>query len=351
MTRIALFLLVGISCTFAYENLTPAQVQSRLAAGDSLLLLDVREVSEYQAGHIAEPLGLPVVTPANLPWSSGMLNDYFEALPTDIDIIVYCRSGGRSAAASSFLEGKGFDRIFNMTSGFSGWTYESRTGGYGDGSGAWISGSAQTITCSSNPTLATFTFDAQSEISDSVYVELYQNTIDSSPFTNLPDSSLLFNIAALDRFGLSQFQHDSLALVRQVQYSFSGISENYMCQAFTPQRGWKTLTTTSHTSEMIVDSNTLYKWISLVPVADTRVESPLASLPQRFAAYPNPFNNQLKLDIPVDASITIYDILGRSVAHLSGNSWNPGPEVGSGVYILQVRWRGRMWQQKISYQK
>lgn len=95
----------------AYEKLTPAQVHARLVAGDSLQLLDVREVSEYEDGHIAEPTGKPIVVPANMPWNSGVLSAHFAGLPRNIDIIVNCRSGGRSAAASAFLESKGFTRI------------------------------------------------------------------------------------------------------------------------------------------------------------------------------------------------------------------------------------------------
>ena len=63
--QIPLFLLLFITSLSAYENLTPAQVYQRLMAGDSLQLLDVREVSEYTAGHMAEPAGRPVMTPAN----------------------------------------------------------------------------------------------------------------------------------------------------------------------------------------------------------------------------------------------------------------------------------------------
>ena len=75
MKLILLFSLILFVPLLAYENLSPAQVYSRLANGDSLQLLDVREVSEYQDGHIAEPPGMPIVVPANMPWSSGVLSD------------------------------------------------------------------------------------------------------------------------------------------------------------------------------------------------------------------------------------------------------------------------------------
>ena len=122
----------------AYTNMSPEQVHARLAAGDTLQLLDVREVYEYEAGHIAEPAGQLPLTPANMPWSSDILEAEYNRLPLDCDILVYCRSGGRSAQASAFLESRGFDRIYNMTGGFSSWPYEKRDKGYGDHSGLWI---------------------------------------------------------------------------------------------------------------------------------------------------------------------------------------------------------------------
>ena len=89
-------------------------------------------------GHIAEPEGELPLTPVNMPWNSNILTSEYSRLPRDIDIIVYCRSGGRSSSTSSFLESKGFTHIFNMLGGFSSWNFESRGGGFGDHSGQWI---------------------------------------------------------------------------------------------------------------------------------------------------------------------------------------------------------------------
>lgn len=53
--------------TWSYSDITPAEVHTRLVEGDTLILLDVREVSEYFAGHIAEPAGHLPLTPVNMP--------------------------------------------------------------------------------------------------------------------------------------------------------------------------------------------------------------------------------------------------------------------------------------------
>ena len=90
-----LILFLTIPSTLAYNDITPEEVHTRLAEGDTLLLLDVREISEYWAGHIAEPTGMLPVTPVNMPWNSNVLSTEYNRLPTDIDIIVYCQSGGQ----------------------------------------------------------------------------------------------------------------------------------------------------------------------------------------------------------------------------------------------------------------
>ncbi len=134
-----LFFFTGIAPVQAYTNLTPDDVHDGLVNMDTLILLDVREVSEYRANHIAEPAGQLPLTPVNMPQNSGVLSRQYMRLPLNIDIIVYCGSGGRSISASQFLESKGYSRIYNMTGGFSSWTFERRGKGYGDHSGYWVS--------------------------------------------------------------------------------------------------------------------------------------------------------------------------------------------------------------------
>ena len=113
-------LLILIGSAFAYTDLSVDQVKAKLDAEESLVLLDVREPSEFEGGHIRGAI--------NRPWNRGVLQAQYADLPTDKPIIVICRSGGRSAAASAFLDGKGFDQVLNMLGGMSAWTYEAVTG-------------------------------------------------------------------------------------------------------------------------------------------------------------------------------------------------------------------------------
>ena len=86
-------LLMPLSSSLGdYTNITPAELQTRLVNGDTLIVLDVREVFEYVAGHIAEPEGQLPLTPVNMPYSGGVLAAEYNRLPRDVDIIVHCAS-------------------------------------------------------------------------------------------------------------------------------------------------------------------------------------------------------------------------------------------------------------------
>ena len=85
---IYIFILISINILYGYTNLYPSEVYSRLLQGDSLLLLDVREVSEYKEGHIAEPDGQLPLTPVNMAYSSNVLSAEYQRLPKNIDILV-----------------------------------------------------------------------------------------------------------------------------------------------------------------------------------------------------------------------------------------------------------------------
>ena len=95
------------------KTISPTEVQQKLEAGADLHLIDVREVTEVEAGHI------PGVT--NIPL--GLLEFRMQELDKNTPYIMLCRSGGRSGQATAFLEAQGFD-VTNMTGGMLEWTGE-----------------------------------------------------------------------------------------------------------------------------------------------------------------------------------------------------------------------------------
>ncbi len=85
----------------------------------SSVALDVRELLEYQTGHIPNAFHI----------SRGMLEFMIANHPTFQDkttpIVVYCKSGGRSALAAATLQQLGFTNIHSMLGGFDAWSEDS----------------------------------------------------------------------------------------------------------------------------------------------------------------------------------------------------------------------------------
>lgn len=71
----------------------------RQLVAQGALLLDVRTPAEYQEGHVPDAFNLPV---QELP------SRLSEVGPTSRPIVVYCRSGGRSAQAAQLLTKAGY---------------------------------------------------------------------------------------------------------------------------------------------------------------------------------------------------------------------------------------------------
>ena len=74
--------------------------------------LDVREEDEYAQAHIAGTTLLPM---------SRFAADFEGALPKERQIVVHCRTGGRSANATAFLQQHGYDAV-NMGGGIVAWS-------------------------------------------------------------------------------------------------------------------------------------------------------------------------------------------------------------------------------------
>ncbi|HSJ13208.1 MAG TPA: rhodanese-like domain-containing protein, partial [Longimicrobiales bacterium] len=79
-------------------------------------LLDVRGQAEWAAGHVPDDVSAPV---RHVPL--GDLPDRLEELPRDRPLLVYCKSGSRSAIAVSLLAAHGFAGARNVEDGFDAW--------------------------------------------------------------------------------------------------------------------------------------------------------------------------------------------------------------------------------------
>ena len=74
------------------------------------VLLDVREVDEYDAGHAPGVVFHPL----------GTIPEAWTTLPTDRTILCICRVGGRSAQVTAFLREQGLDAV-NLEGGMKAW--------------------------------------------------------------------------------------------------------------------------------------------------------------------------------------------------------------------------------------
>ncbi len=81
-----------------------------------VFILDVRTEGEYAAGHIK---GSTLLAVQDIPKQE--LAEKLKEIPKDRKILVYCRSGSRSAKASGILAENGFAQVYNMQGGITEW--------------------------------------------------------------------------------------------------------------------------------------------------------------------------------------------------------------------------------------
>jgi rhodanese-related sulfurtransferase len=75
-------------------------------------LLDVRQPEEFNQGHIEGAVLMPL---SSLP-------DSYKRIPKGVKLVVYCRSGHRSAQAVSFLRDRGYVKAVSLSGGYMAWS-------------------------------------------------------------------------------------------------------------------------------------------------------------------------------------------------------------------------------------
>jgi rhodanese-related sulfurtransferase len=115
-----------VACAFALPaaaagpaSIEPKALGERIAWADqALFVLDVRTPGEYAAGHLPGAVNIPH---DQLAARLGELSGARER-----DIVVYCRTGRRSAEALGVLDKAGFKRLFYLKGDYTRWTEEQR---------------------------------------------------------------------------------------------------------------------------------------------------------------------------------------------------------------------------------
>ena len=88
------------------DIISPEQLKAHFDAGEEITLIDVRQAFEYEHGHL-DAINLPL----------DKLEAQIQELPKEKDIVLYCRSGQRSAQAYKLMHEAGFSQIKHLEGG------------------------------------------------------------------------------------------------------------------------------------------------------------------------------------------------------------------------------------------
>ena len=94
------------------EEISVAEARARLAANPNVVLMDVREDHEWQAGHAVEATHL----------GKGILERDLEKMFPDLntEIIMYCGGGYRSALTAHAAQKMGYKKVYSLIGGYKG---------------------------------------------------------------------------------------------------------------------------------------------------------------------------------------------------------------------------------------
>lgn len=90
------------------------ELKQRLDRGDKLTIIDVREPHEWDIGNL-EPQGARLIP-------LGELEERLDEIDPSEEVVLQCRSGGRSARALERLRDKGYERLWNLKGGILAWS-------------------------------------------------------------------------------------------------------------------------------------------------------------------------------------------------------------------------------------
>jgi len=111
--KVFLTILLIFGFSFAYQDLNAKQFYEMIQKEKNVIILDVRTPQEYQEVYISNAINIPVQ----------ILGQQLDKLKNfkDKKILVYCRSGHRSAIASQILDRAGFKNVYNLKGGLFEW--------------------------------------------------------------------------------------------------------------------------------------------------------------------------------------------------------------------------------------
>ncbi|HPK03101.1 MAG TPA: TOMM precursor leader peptide-binding protein [Candidatus Sumerlaeota bacterium] len=94
-----------------FSEISPAELHDRMQTADALFLIDVREPFERDICRIDGAHPIPL----------GQFAHRLDEIPREAEVVIYCKSGGRSAMAAALLARAGYPRVANLTGGILAW--------------------------------------------------------------------------------------------------------------------------------------------------------------------------------------------------------------------------------------
>jgi rhodanese-related sulfurtransferase len=110
--------LFGRQTSSTVREISVQDLKAGLEAGDSPAIVDVRETWEWQGGHLAGAIHIPLnALPARLV-----------ELDPARDTVVYCHLGQRSWHAAAYMAQQGFTSVTSLAGGIEAWERLQRRG-------------------------------------------------------------------------------------------------------------------------------------------------------------------------------------------------------------------------------
>ena len=94
-------------------DITVKELKERLDKGEEIVMIDVREPHEWEVQHLE---GVRKISLSQIPQHLKDLEDL-----KDSEVVLICRSGGRSGKATRYLQQMGFSNARNMEGGMKAW--------------------------------------------------------------------------------------------------------------------------------------------------------------------------------------------------------------------------------------
>ena len=92
-------------------DITPTELKARLDQGNHIRIIDVREPHEWEISHIEGAQLIPLTS----------LAEHMNELDSAEEIVLQCKTGGRSARALDLLRTAGFRKLKNLKGGINAW--------------------------------------------------------------------------------------------------------------------------------------------------------------------------------------------------------------------------------------